>query len=952
MQPIELKLRPLPNDSQRHRSAAFAIILAHRGTPLLDQVASIASDSLFRSGHIFLMPRSSRDIDPCGIVWIASDANQLVTCPAGAIALRPAAPGVDLWIPWFSKLNPSIDPTVLTNRIASGSIVQVWLPSIGLVGFGDDDALQPATWLSPNVADQNQPPWTTPPDVWSPPNQLIELSVLNPPTADSFLTEMQSEIGSPDHSLFESNESGDGVENPSGVRRLRLWILDKLDAMAERSARAKQQQQPPQQQQQQQQQSKGASAGKGKGKAFATVTATMAAAVSRLMQGERERQIQKLLQMMARNPDEALKYAIPIGCDGGFRGFAIPGTALMSRLTDFSLGSLFGTAGPADFWSIDFSLQNRLQQQYREQANREIAAGRYRRAAYIFAHLLGDLRGAAKTLEEGKFYAEAAVLYRDKLNDKESAATCLARGAMHSEACELLVSMNKFEAAGEVWTDAGRLEKAREMYQRAYEVQLSKGAIVSAATILNQHLDGREQAIELLCGQWPDGNDPVRACEVGLRWLGTDGRHDDTIAMLERMSERSDLRLDASFAHLAAWTAKNYPDHRVRIAAEDHCRIAVSRSLRSAASLERNTVLSTLANLVESDTQLQRDSLGYGRRLESTRVKKPARRVQSSKVQELQLTTPCDFPKGPRYVDYCVVSQLPGFQVIAVAIEHDSIYVTAISGVDDVARACPTESTPLTESGNAFLGRITKANSISTNVELYAPICQPLAVLHQKEPNYPMLQVHVKKNEGVVVASAARSNQPWVVESNDSSIVLRCADQLTYDLTFAWVEAWQHEGEMTGTNATFQCNALAVVNDQPVVAMNRSLYTLQNGKVVNLSTTAATIRDLAAPNRLSRRRVAVAHDQGLDVVYLDSGDSVSVCRDRCYRHCIWGGNGKLLAWSDRALCCFDFRSQRVSLIAKSTVRAGAPPVRLLRFGQDQIGVAYTDGLVKRYRVPR
>lgn len=66
---------------------------------------------------------------------------------------------------------------------------------------------------------------------------------------------------------------------------------------------------------------------------------------------------------------------------GAPRGFAEQGGQLGNRNVDFSLAELFGGGRPIDPWQIDYQLQAKLMAAYRGQADREIAAGRYRRPA-------------------------------------------------------------------------------------------------------------------------------------------------------------------------------------------------------------------------------------------------------------------------------------------------------------------------------------------------------------------------------------------------------------------------------------------------------------------------------------------------------------------------------------------------------------------------------------------
>jgi hypothetical protein len=388
MQPIELKLAVEPNDASTPRCSAFVMLAPRSGHAITDLLALIACRPEYQTGTRFLLPTNDRDLSASGIVWFR-ESDDLVKCPVGAVPLRPATLGKKLsgsvWIPCGSRLDPKIEPGTLSSQLSDDALIRVWLPSVGLVGFGTDDQLQPHDWLSAPIC-SDSPAWVTPPETWSPPHSIIELGMLCPPTAESFLKDIRQEIGLPSGSLLETDDDGTNGTKPSPMERVKDWLFKKLDAMAERSKRdvdsSGHDTKP---------MSDTSPTGKtaGKGGSLGSLTAPLAAAMSRMLQGERDRQIQKLLRMFESNPDAALKYAIPVGgIPNAFRGFRMPGAALLERLTDFSLFGNSGGAGQSvDLWSIDPRLNNRLQERYRAQANRELVAGRYRRAAYIFAQL-------------------------------------------------------------------------------------------------------------------------------------------------------------------------------------------------------------------------------------------------------------------------------------------------------------------------------------------------------------------------------------------------------------------------------------------------------------------------------------------------------------------------------------------------------------------------------------
>jgi len=148
-------------------------------------------------------------------------------------------------------------------------------------------------------------------------------------------------------------------------------------------------------------------------------------AINENIEQQRFKELFRLQKLLEQNPEEGLQYALPLNSTELNRGVAAPSGQLSRNQTNFSLSGLRG-GGPADYWDIPDDLRAKLNRQYRELAEREINLGRYRRAAYIYGKLLGDLNAAARTLEAGKHFREAAVVYRTKLNRSVDAARCVA----------------------------------------------------------------------------------------------------------------------------------------------------------------------------------------------------------------------------------------------------------------------------------------------------------------------------------------------------------------------------------------------------------------------------------------------------------------------------------------------------------------------------------------------
>jgi len=134
---------------------------------------------------------------------------------------------------------------------------------------------------------------------------------------------------------------------------------------------------------------------------------------------KRAEALNRLLNLLDRDPKAVLRKAIPFGGEEDHRGIGRRGSNLVDRDIDFRLGESGGR--PGDYWDIPWDIQQQLLVKYRDLANRKFKLGRHRRAAYIFGNLLGDYYSAAQVLEEGAHYLEAASLHRDHLSQPHGA---------------------------------------------------------------------------------------------------------------------------------------------------------------------------------------------------------------------------------------------------------------------------------------------------------------------------------------------------------------------------------------------------------------------------------------------------------------------------------------------------------------------------------------------------
>jgi tetratricopeptide (TPR) repeat protein len=227
------------------------------------------------------------------------------------------------------------------------------------------------------------------------------------------------------------------------------------------------------------------------------------------LQKQRDSELNRLMGLFDKDPDEALKYAIPLGSPYLNRGTAPQSGKLGKRSTDFNLGAL-GGGGRVDSWDVG-NYQYALRKKYEQAANTAVAAGNFKRAAYIYAHLLSNFYSAANVLQQGKFYREAAALYKEHFKNNKLAAECLERGGLLSEAIPLYIEMDNPEKVGDLYTQLGRPDKALPYYHTTVDRLKTSKDYKQAAKITLEKLHKKDDALNVLLDGWKDTYNP-EAC--------------------------------------------------------------------------------------------------------------------------------------------------------------------------------------------------------------------------------------------------------------------------------------------------------------------------------------------------------------------------------------------------------------------------------------------------------
>ncbi|MCW3071317.1 MAG: hypothetical protein JWO44_1207 [Bacteroidetes bacterium] len=225
-----------------------------------------------------------------------------------------------------------------------------------------------------------------------------------------------------------------------------------------------------------------------------------------------QKQIDKLMELFRDNPEEALRFAIPLDETGTSRG-GDKGLLDLQHRWDLSLfGSGFGSGGNGSAVIANEHF-NRLRQQYLETAEALIKKGEYTKAAFIYLKLLKNPILAAQTLEKGGLYAEAAAIYL-KSGNKLEAARCYEEGKMYARAVELRLELNEHEKAGDLFIKMNERQKAYLQYSIVINDYISRNQFIKAALIHKNKMEDPKRGQEMLLEGWKRDQDGYKCLNL------------------------------------------------------------------------------------------------------------------------------------------------------------------------------------------------------------------------------------------------------------------------------------------------------------------------------------------------------------------------------------------------------------------------------------------------------
>jgi|JI9StandDraft_1071089.scaffolds.fasta_scaffold00027_30 hypothetical protein len=909
-----------------------------------------------RTTKFFLAPTSPSDLNASGLIAIVEQSETgtktplaAVIVPAGAIPLvrYSSSSKKQLLLPINTKLLPPSTTEIKTQLETLSCDVFVWLPQTSLIGLEPDDEIQPAFLIRPSSHSNRSIIWATPIIPPYIPDRLPQISLSSSSDLRQLFSQEREQIGGDAARLIEIDEQGEpqkkGVPQKlrDVARRVALKLIPKRQGNNQKST------------------SKSTSQASGNadtksssnsGSFLDNLSRYISNFFDDSLQQERDRQIEKLLRLLASNPDLALKYSIPMGAnsEGGMaRGISNPGAKLTERDVDFSLRNVNGGGAAVDPWSIRDDLRRQLAESYREQARREIAAGRHRRAAYIYAHLLGDLNYAAVILEQGKFYAEAAALYGGRLNRPRDQARCLVAAAQFEAAAKVYEEMNDYSAAGDLWAKIEIPHRANEAYEKAVEAALAKSNILDAAKLLDEKLKSRNRAEQLLWQQWPYGQRPLEAMILAFSWLVDKDRHAEAI---ERFQTSVDLASAPEhrlkLANLCVHLFHRFPLQALKQRAEDQCRMCLAANLDSTTKQEREERMTILRSLHPSDQALQRDARRYTDR--SARIEPRPVTPPSIKPAALISLPSLSLPAAA-YIDAVMI----GTEVLAIGWRASQLIATRAPcniESDFKPRHFPFAHTSQALAADVQLAYNQSHDAPRAFVSFFGVEVgfQPQSVTSSLS-GIPWVLYESPYPQTLKIAFTPDQHM-WALASDFKSIsTYENGSPLTFDIDYAMRDPFEDAtlSELEELPVARQVQ-LVCVGQFPFFSIGNLLFHLKNREVQLLNVSDSQINHISPSLPHSLARLLICTNNELCCWYADSQKMETLSSGKPYSEAIFLHGGRVAALTENTLELYE-RQQTGYRIHSATTLSTKAHCRLLPISVDAFGLLSLDGTIQRWK---
>ncbi len=260
-----------------------------------------------------------------------------------------------------------------------------------------------------------------------------------------------------------------------------------------------------------------------------------------------QKEIDKYLAFLEKNPEMALKFAIPLDVTGSSRGgfggnfsmgksnfpkvskllsflgviflffmgvnsIASGNFGLLVLIVIFLVVSLskkpFGSQGHGGKSAlVDNDRFNKLREKYNKLAETYASQNQHHKAANIYLKLLKDKFKAAEVMEQGKYYGEAAAIYLTHCDNKLKAAECYENGKMYLQAIEIYRELDQKEKVGDLYILNNNKPEADKYFTVVADDYINNSQYVKASLIYKKKIKDPQKTQDLLIKGWRNNND-------------------------------------------------------------------------------------------------------------------------------------------------------------------------------------------------------------------------------------------------------------------------------------------------------------------------------------------------------------------------------------------------------------------------------------------------------------
>ena len=929
---LDLILHPHP---QRETTAWFI----PSPDPALWLSVIVGVGHALREVEVRVVPTSAEDRAPLGA---------LLSKPGWAIRPTPIAQPYGqvagcLYVPIHAKLCPQISDRELAEQLLTTSAV--YHTVVGLVGYESKDVQRALAYIKPKVPRESS--WSMP----EPGTETVKRLRSLEPTEFLNINDVVDQLGGdidqrpldelpPAPNEKKPRPLGKAGQNVvSGVAGLVGWLTSQTPGIASKRTWVD---------------------------AVHDWAMSHKRQPSQADQEERNKEINRLIEILKKSPEQGLSFAIPMSGLNSTRGTGYSGTQLTRRSTGFSLSGLFG-GEMADPWDIAQQQQEELIRSYRKLAVQETQAGRYRRAAYIYATLLGDIEAGVRVLQEGGHYDESAVILRDKLKRPVAAAECLQRGGRLSEAITLYLDNDKWIEAAKLYEQLDQIDQAHKWYRHAAGELVQAQDFIGAAKLYEEKLADLDQARDVLYRGWQSPYNDWQCLPTLFDLTGRHGLHDSANAVIGDLVEKITGHEHAGqVAKTLSDVHRSYPDPVTRqVMAGEVLRLAGEHLPDQQLPAQARPFTEAIAALTPGDKLLARDTRRHIEQLgRAIPVPKPSPQRQKQKV--FSVDTQANAPAGTWCRMFASKQNL--YLVGETANRSGHLYVSAIEGLE-----C---AKPVVSSRPIKAARWNPDAPFATQV-----ICEMIAYPSGHTPYLYMSVVgrprisfarHFQNEahlyissldalpETVLAVSGAQPSQAWVLSGTlaDTPELVLNAYSAKFDLSQSIPVLFNEEQFEAFYNLSAPPRiCLHARKDYVILAIGPLVMKFVGDQMIDHWIESSPVVAICGAVPFGRSRYVLFFDQGLRIIWdqpgRESADQLALTSINHPIGTLTNANGLLAVAHEKG--CHLFSSARygeLRLIDEISWPDGKrQPADIVSYGNcDDVVVLFKDGVVQHCRV--